>query len=310
MRTTALFVIAVIAVGTSLGMLTRWLDVQGAVPFLQAFFPVFGCVAVLALLGALALRGWKFSVVFAVPAVVAIALTVITLIPHTVRPQPGDESIMTSNMEFGAASVETIMAAVRAHGVQTLVLLEVTPDALSRLQRAGVDRLLPHRVGETRTDSRGTLILSSHPLTAQHAPVVDGGATMPVARVHTESGDYLLRAVHTYAPLPQIVNKWHADLVNLRAWRLAQPASTPVVLAGDFNASSAMPVFRRLADGLVDAQRATGSGWVRTWPQGKTLPPFVALDHVLVRGFGVVDSGTLTVPDTDHSAIWARIRLG
>lgn len=102
------------------------------------------------------------------------------------------------------------------------------------------------------------------------------------------------------------MHKWHADLSGLRAWRATQPDSTPVVLAGDFNSSSAMPAFRRLATGLVDAQRATGSGWVRTWPHGKPYPPFVALDHVLLRGFEVVASGTVTVPDTDHRAIWAR----
>lgn len=311
MRTAAVIATALITVVGALGMLTRWLDVQALVPVVQSLLPVFGFVVVLALAAALVLRAWNLSLIVAVPALVAIALAVPTLIPHTVRSQPGDEVIMASNMEFGAASVTSIISAVRTHKVQTLVLVEVTPDAISRLELAGLNALLPHRVGATRTDFRGTLILSSHPLTAQRAPVVGGGALMPVARVHTDAGAYLLRGVHTYAPLPQIAHKWHADLDDLRAWQSAQPASTPVVMAGDFNASNAMPVFRRMAGGLVDAQRVTGSGWVRTWPNGKSpVPPFVALDHVLVRGFGVVASGTVTIPETDHRAIWARVRWG
>lgn len=308
---TAVMTTAVMATVGTLGMLTRWLDVRGLVPTLQSLLPMFGCAVVLALVVAVVLRSWSLSLVIAVPALVAIALAVPTLIPHTVHSQPGDEVIMTSNMEFGAASATSIVSAVRARGVQTLVLVEVTPDAISRLDRAGLNGLLPHRVGQTRTDFRGTLILSSHRLTAQSAPVVGDGALMPVARVHTCAGDYVLRGVHTYAPLPQIVRKWHADLDGLRAWRATQPSSTPVIVTGDFNASSAMPVFRRMAEGMTDAQRATGSGWVRTWPNGKSpLPAFVALDHVLVRGFEVVASGTVTIRETDHRAVWARVRLG
>lgn len=309
MRTVALVGTAMLAAGAALGMLARWLDLQGPLPLLQAFLPVFGCLAVLALLLALLLRGWKLSLVLTVPGLVAVALAVPTLVSHTARPHPGDEVIMTSNMEFGAASATSILRAVRARDVQTLVLQEITPDAMSRLEGAGLSRLLPHQVGATRTDFRGTVIRSVHRLTAQSAPMVGDGSLMPVARVHTGAGDYLLRGVHTYAPLPPIVHQWRADLRSLRTWRAAQPTATPVVLAGDFNSSSAMPAFRQLADGMVDAQRATGSGWVRTWPHGKSYPAFVALDHVLVRGLEVVAAGTVTVADTDHRAIWTRVRL-
>lgn len=188
MRTTALVFSAIVSASAALGLLTRWLDVQGVMPLLQALLPVSGWMAVLALLVVLALRAWKLGPFVAVPAVVALALAAPALIPHTVRPQPGDEVIMTSNMEFGAASASSIVAAVRAHHVQTLVLEEITPDGLSRLERAGLSRLLPHRVGATRTDFRGTLIVSAHRLSSQGAPTTGDGALMPVARVHAGGG--------------------------------------------------------------------------------------------------------------------------
>ncbi len=81
-------------------------------------------------------------------------------------------------------------------------------------------------------------------------------------------------------------------------------------MAGDFNASQSHPEFRAMLDGLTDAHRATGGGWVRTWPQGRRIPPFVQLDHVLGRGVTPVDAGVTAVRGTDHAAVWATMTLG
>jgi len=79
-----------------------------------------------------------------------------------------------------------------------------------------------------------------------------------------------------------------------------------VVLAGDFNASADHPGYRQVAEGLVDAHRATGAGWVRTWPVGHRLaPPFVQLDHVLARGLTVTCAGSAPVEGSDHTSVWA-----
>ena len=80
-------------------------------------------------------------------------------------------------------------------------------------------------------------------------------------------------------------------------------------MAGDFNSSQTHPGFRKVADRMTDAHRAAGQGWVRTWPIGSRVPPFIQLDHVLMRGLEVVDAGTVTIADTDHRAIWARLSL-
>ena len=64
-----------------------------------------------------------------------------------------------------------------------------------------------------------------------------------------------------------------------------------------------------LAEGMTDAHRATGAGWVRAWPQGSAVPPFIQLDHVLVGGLDVVAAGTDTsIIGTDHAAVWATLR--
>lgn len=80
-------------------------------------------------------------------------------------------------------------------------------------------------------------------------------------------------------------------------------------MAGASNFSQAHPAFREVAAGMEHAHRAVAAGWVRTWPVGGPVPAFVQLDHVLGRGFAVVDAGLLGISGTDHRLTWARLRL-
>ncbi len=117
----------------------------------------------------------------------------------------------------------------------------------------------------------------------------------------------LVRAAHPTPPVRFPV-LWHEELADLTAVgvRRGTTRDVPVVLAGDLNSSQDHPAFRRLTAVLTDAHAALGRGWVRTWPQGGAVPPFVQLDHVLVDGLPVVDAGTVRLPRTDHAAVWAR----
>src|SRR4029078_9107392 len=112
---------------------------------------------------------------------------------------------------------------------------------------------------------------------------------------------------------------WHQDLDRIHDWQLAQPADQPLLLAGDFNASHSHPAFPTMLDrltaapshpacgtmldGLTDPHRATGGGWVRTWPQGRRIPPFVQLDHVLGRGVTAVDARLTAVPGAAPASV-------
>lgn len=291
------------------GVLARWLDLTWRVPLLQAFFPVFGVSAIVLLLAVLALRYRWLALCALVIAIPPAALGMASLHGDTVPAGSHDEIVMTVNLQYGRADPAQVVAAVRAHNIDTLVLQECTPQELAALRKHGLDALLPQQAGAARAGIRGTLVRSTHRLAL--AAEYPGGRfpDSPDIRVRTQHGEYRLRAVHTPAPLPGIVSDWRAALESLTRWRTRLPPSQRLVMAGDFNASSAMPGFREVADGLTDSSRATGSGWTRTWPHGVSLPPFVQLDHVLTRGFGVVSDGTVTVAGTDHLAYWARLRI-
>lgn len=294
----------------AVGIALRWVDSTArVVPVAQAAFPIAGLGALLALVLAASIRSWRLCAAALIVAVLPGALAVQSLIPHTVSAADSDEVIMVSNLEFGRADASAIVKEVRQRQVTSLVLVEVSPASWEALKTAGITTSLPHHLGRQSEDAGGTMILSAHPL-----ELIDDGRQPrrfdePAARVKAPERPYVLHSVHPLPPQGRLVGRWREHLRDLEAWRAAQPADVPLVMAGDFNASSAHPGFRGVADTMTDAQRATGAGWVRTWPRGRPYPPFVQIDHVLVRRMDVVDAGTAVIPQTDHAAVWARVRV-
>jgi endonuclease/exonuclease/phosphatase (EEP) superfamily protein YafD len=82
---------------------------------------------------------------------------------------------------------------------------------------------------------------------------------------------------------------------------------TPLVLAGDMNASPAWPVYRRLAgqwDDLI-ALWSGESGWAMlpTWAWRPGWPRVLRIDHVFGRGARVVATRVEPLWGTDHAAV-------
>jgi endonuclease/exonuclease/phosphatase (EEP) superfamily protein YafD len=121
--------------------------------------------------------------------------------------------------------------------------------------------------------------------------------------------------VHLESPTDAAsVAKWRSQLTQLH---LAAVRERPVVLAGDFNASVAHPLMRRVLSVAVDAARASGKWWTPTWPM---LPsrstalrspvPVLDLDHVLVaHGVRVAGSSVARIPGSDHRGVVADVTL-
>ena len=290
----------------------RWVDSGiGMVAVLQSVVPVAALDVTVLLVIAVAARRWRAAVVAGVLFSVCTTLAVPWLLGDSVAPGPDDLVVMSANLEFGRADAPALVNAVREHRVDVLVMLEITPAAVQRLRAAGLDALLPESVGRASQDAGGSIIRSRAPLTLLD-PGLDRVSPYafdePVVSIHRPDGDVVLRAVHSLPPSPSGATDWRSALADLTAWREQQPAGQPLVMAGDFNSSQSHPGFRQLAETMTDAHRAAGLGWVRTWPQGRRLtPPFIQLDHVLVRGLGVVDAGAVHLPGTDHAAVWARL---
>ena len=304
-------VLGVAVVGLALAVATRWVDVMTpAFAAVQALVPAsaVGLLVIVAL--AAVLRHRRLALAGVAPGLVVLVLLAVPFRSQAVAASTDDLTVMSANLEYGGADAGQLVAAVRVRGAAVLVLAEVTPGAIGRLDAAGLTTLLPYAAGTADEGASGTVIRSRYPLTAigtdEHPHGDAPGFRSPLARVERPGAPILVKGVHTLPPTawPQ---GWVDDLASLRAVR-SQPTSVPLVLAGDFNASDDHPAYRRMAAGMTDVHRAAGEGWVRTWPHGWRVPPFVQLDHVLVRGLDVVAAGTVTLDGTDHAAVWGTLR--
>jgi endonuclease/exonuclease/phosphatase (EEP) superfamily protein YafD len=243
------------------------------------------------------------------------SIVVPTYVSHTSPRADRDLTVMSTNLRYGQANPLQLMDAVRYHSVDVLVLTEATPEAIQGLDDDGARAYFTQRVGTPRADTyTGTMVLSRYPLRLVNAGTDSAVEATPSAQPEVDitvaDSHVRLKTAHPAAPLRGATDQWHAGLQRLDAWKDAQRSSEPVLVAGDFNAAFGHPVFRELADGLLDAQREAGQGWVRTWPYSDSrMPPYVQLDHVLSRGLTLVEAGQLAYNRADHAAVWASYSL-
>ena len=222
---------------------------------------------------------------------------------------------MSINAELGGADAGGIVDLVRERHVDLLAVEEYTPQLSRKLEAAGLDGLLPHRVAHARDGAGGTAIYSSFSL-KETGVLPDTQFTMPVARLDLGDGSgAALRvvAVHTLAPVGDGVEQWRSDLATVAR---ADNGSGPLLLAGDFNATYDHREFRALLAGtggsrpLVDVAASQGSRLVPTWPMRGYRLPGIALDHLVtspdVTGFGY---SVHRIAGTDHAAVVATLNV-
>jgi endonuclease/exonuclease/phosphatase (EEP) superfamily protein YafD len=189
-----------------------------------------------------------------------------------------------------------------------VVLAEVTPEALTRLRAAGLQRLLPHTAGRPAAGRAGLMVFTREPVA--DVSTVPGASAALQLRLGSGTPVTLI-AAHAAQPLTEPL-AWIRDSHALAA--AARSAPDPVLLVGDLNATDDHAFVRRLLDaGLRDAAEVANSGWQPTWPGAGGLPllrnsGLGALDHVLVgSGIGVVSTRTRVVHGTDHRMLVARL---
>jgi endonuclease/exonuclease/phosphatase (EEP) superfamily protein YafD len=290
----------------------RWVDTT-AYPLvvLQTAAPFVAIGVLLLTVVTVALRRWWVLVPVGLALVVTATQVVPAFVSQASPEATRDLTVMASNLRVGQAQPTQLMDAVRFHAVDVLVLTEVTPAALEGLRREGADSYFPRRAGTAQVDGyAGTMVLSRYPLREVRADLGGSPNRQPEVVVTVDGVDLRVQTAHPAAPIAGQTGEWRTGLRVLQGWKERQGGATPILLVGDFNSSSAHPGFRAVADGLDDAQRTTGSGWVRTWPYaGSRLPPFVQLDHVLSRGLTVIDSGQVAMNGTDHAAVWGSYAI-
>ncbi|MDN5721192.1 endonuclease/exonuclease/phosphatase family protein [Corynebacterium sp.] len=283
------------------------------VPAAQAVFMVGVAGAVLCTL-VVCWLGWRRRSPW--PPVVAAALAVAVAVPvGVVTTQAGSGGsgntrdtgdtlrVMALNTYFNGADDASIVAQTRRLDPDVLILSETAPDEVAAVER-GTGLVATAPVRDTGGASGTAVLVRQDAATSAGTVTADRGLTghqtpsvQLVGQMSTE-----VVGVHTRPPAySDLIGGWSRDLGTLREEFAG--SESPVVLAGDFNATVAHPEFRDLLDtaGLTDC----GGGLTApTWPDRF---PLVRIDHILVRDGTCTDGGTVQVDGTDHRGVWADV---
>ncbi|MET9965255.1 endonuclease/exonuclease/phosphatase family protein [Streptomyces sp. NPDC006356] len=309
MKTAAIWAAGLLFVGVSVVVGCRVADADGVTPVPQflAFLPWLLVPVGLGLVMAVLSRWWA-GVVW---AVVLLGLLAWFIEPYGKAGQPGGRPlasfrVLTSNVEFGQATDALITAVRRAKPDLVFVQeCEYTCDAALK-EALGAD--YPHRAAQVAAGSAGSVVLSRFPLAP--ADGLDGTMAMPGAVADVRGHAVRLQLAHPMPPLPGHVDLWRRELGELRDFAM-EDTRTPLIVAGDFNASQDHAAFRRILDaGLRDAARLTGHDRTPSWP-ARTTPAFGAqIDHVLLStDFSARTARFLGLADTDHRALLVDVTL-
>lgn len=308
-RRVALVGALLLLAGAAIVMALRALGIEvDVLAYVVALTPWLLPVTVVALvLAGVARSRWTLLV-----ALVLLGVQVWWLLPLVTSQTPtGDRRLViaSSNLRFGDGSADDVMALVRDHSVDVLVVVELTHPAERHLEDAGIGALLPNRFVEADYGVQGTGIWSRYPLSQMR--IEPGFFARTLRATVTVGADRLsLVAAHPVAPGVEDNSIWRDEHARLLQVVDGLPGSA--VLVGDLNATRDNAVLRRYEGaGFIDAADQSGAGFVPTFPVGRRVPPVVAIDHVLVRGSAYVAESfeAVRISRTDHLAVVATYRF-
>ncbi|MFF0475109.1 endonuclease/exonuclease/phosphatase family protein [Streptomyces sp. NPDC004284] len=291
----------------------RFLDTDAVtpVPQLLSFLPWLTVPAALGVLLAAAAR--RRALAFTAVVVLAVtAWSTLPYLPQAVTAYGGlpitRVRVLAANVEFGQAT-EALIGTIRRERPRLVFVSEcdhVCGHALTSTFAAE----LPHHASVDSGGSAGSVLLSAYPLSDEEViPAVMG---MPGATAEIAGRPVRVQLAHPMPPLPGQVDLWKRELGRIEKAAAERPPRTPMLLAGDFNASQDHHAFRAiLRTGHVqDAARQARTSRTPTWPTEGPLPPYVQIDHVLVSDhFSVAALRFPALPGSDHRAVLADLDL-
>lgn len=259
-------------------------------------------------------RRWRATLLTALGAGAALAQQTPLYLPAVAPPGDIGLRVITANLYEGRADARSVVRSARSTAADVVTVQELTAAEVGRLSAAGIDTSYPFRWLGDRVGAYDVGIWSRYPL--RDGQVIKGyDMALISARVHVEglAADPTIVVAHMPGPWPQPIEDWRRDLDRLpgtlsRSGR--DPADGAVLVTGDFNATNDMRPFRNvLGSGYRDAAEQAGAGITRTYPAGRSVPPLLAIDHILTRGATAISVHTFDIVGSDHRGLVADIRL-
>lgn len=261
-----------IALAALSGVGHRWVDIlaQFTAPALAA--------ALVAALGFVALRRWKWGVAAAVVTAVLLVAVWPQWFPPMGRPQAGAPilRLYSANLHYRNDDVATIRRSIQAADADVVVLIELGGQLGPR-----ADEILqgyPHRVASIRLDqARGpsrSVIASRYPLTPLRDPPDGLHSVAAIAR--TPLGPVNIVGVHLTRPWPYQF-QWGQITQTMALADIRRGLFGPVIVAGDFNSVSSARIGRQVRE---DMALVPAPGFPGTWPDALPSAFGITIDQV------------------------------
>jgi endonuclease/exonuclease/phosphatase (EEP) superfamily protein YafD len=275
-------------------------------------------LAALALLALLALRRrivLSIVTVLVVTASLAVQVSWYYLGSPPEVGQHTDIRILSSNLRKGQAD-EVSLVEFAQRNADAITVTELTPEAVERFSRVGIDEAFPHSHLLFGPGIGGIGIWSRYPLTALSTPKRRGVAIAAARlRVPGVRFDPLLASIHLRPPMggDKTVDDWRLAMASAKERlnsfaRAAGPAA--VIIGGDYNSTPDVRQYRDLlTNGYHDAVEQTGAGFAPTYPSDTWYPPVIVIDHVMTRNAAAKSIRTVDIPGSDHRALLATIKV-
>lgn len=271
-----------------------------SVSIVHALTPYLGASAVV--VAAIAVwRRWLALATTAVATGLAVVLLSLPLFvpgdPPATAPGATGLRVAVANLLYSNTRSEEAADVLLDADADVIVFAEFTVDHQAVFQEHPMAGRYPHRIDRPDRGPAGIGVWSRTPL-APVDPPRPFASGIDVVVEHLD-GPVRLLGVHVPSPVSD-VDAWRQDLQQLE--QISRSATTPLIVAGDLNASYWHPEFRSLLDaGFADAHITTGNGFATSWPTDGLVPPFVQLDRALTTGSLVAtDLDDLDVPGSDH----------
>jgi len=272
------------------------------------FRPHYALVSLLLVIVCIAAR----NLVSAAVGLLCLVLNSVPVLAYFSQPPPAyaarGEIVKIVSANIGGGNSADIIAFIREHNPDVVLLIELTPTILAELQNS-IDSTLPHTFAIPRSDYFGIGLFSRYPL--EDRSLLDlGYRDVPAisVRIVTERAALRLVGVHLEWPMTPATSRGrNTQLHNLPP--ALRSIGEPTVLLGDFNLTRWAPRFGNLLDATGLSDTATGFGWQPTWP---TLLPGlgITIDHCLASPSLRIRSHR-TGPDvgSDHYPLIAEFEL-
>ncbi|MEH3128355.1 MAG: endonuclease/exonuclease/phosphatase family protein [Mycolicibacterium neoaurum] len=303
--------IAVVGVGAHFVGVTSTL-----VAWAASFTPIAVLVAAAALLACVV--GGRRWMALAAAAVLGIGVaTQVPLYRGTADVRAADTHIrlMQANIRLGGADATALRAEVAERAVDLLTVIELTDQAVTNLSAAGLRRTLPYACERPRAGGGGAGLYSRYPL--RNCAELDGFVLNNVRAVADVpgAGATAVYALHPLPPYPEPAWKWVFELKRLRP--VFESDQHPILVGADFNSTYDHKQYRELIANssrpgtapLLDAAEYVGAGVVPTFPAGRLVPPVLAIDRILARGFTPLSFERFALPGSDHMGVVSTVAV-